>query len=174
MLRYFAGLIVVLAAIAAALPSAAAVAPKLSISSYNELHGPILYPYDETADANVAVARAKARAKARHKLLLVDLGGNWCADCILLSMTIDQQPGLKAFLEQHYEMVLVDVGHFDKNLQIPAHWGITERLQGVPAFLVVDPKTDRLLDKGRVSALEDARHMTPQDLADWLARWPKS
>jgi len=161
------------AAILATLPAVAATPPKLTIASYNELHGPIVYPYDETADADAAVARAKARAKARHKLLLVDLGGNWCADCILLSMTIDQQPVLKAFLEKHYEMVLVDVGRFDKNLQIPAHWGVTERLDGVPAFLVVDPKTDRLLDKGRVSALEDARHMTPQALADWLARWPK-
>ena len=67
----------------------------------------------------------------------------------------------------------MDVGRFDRNLQIPAHWGITERLEGVPAFLVVDPKTDRLLDKGRVSALQDARSMAPQALADWLAQWVK-
>src|SRR3569623_467423 len=132
-----------------ALPAAAARAPKLTIQSYDELHGPIVYPYDQAADANRAVARAKARARAQQKLLLVDLGGNWCADCILLTMTIDQQPALKAFLEKHYELGLVDVGRFDKNLQVPAHWGITERLEGVPALLVVAPKTDRLLDKGR-------------------------
>jgi hypothetical protein len=87
-------------------------------------------------------------------------------------MTIDQQPALKAFLDAHYETVLVDVGRFDRNLQVQGHWGITERLEGVPALLVVDPKTDRLLDKGRVSALQDARHLTPQSLADWLAQWP--
>jgi hypothetical protein len=154
-------------------PAAAAPPPRLTISSYNELHGPIVYPYDETANADRAVARARARAKAAHKLLLIDLGGNWCGDCILATMTIEQQPAFKAFIEKHYEMVLVDVGRFDRNLQIPAHWGIHERLEGVPAFLVVDPKTDRLLDKGRVSALQDARSMTPQALADWLAQWPK-
>ena len=88
-------------------------------------------------------------------------------------MTIDQQPALEAFLEKHYELVLVDVGRFDKNLQVPAHWGITERLEGVPALLVVDPKTDRLLDKGRVSEIQDARHISPQGLADWLAQWVK-
>ncbi|HEY3949210.1 thioredoxin family protein [Phenylobacterium sp.] len=154
-----------------AAPASAAQAPKLTIESFAELKGPIVYPYDETADANKAVARAKARARARHKLLLVDLGGNWCADC--LSMTIDQQPALKAFIDRRYEVVLVDVGRFDRNLQIPAHWGVTERLDGVPAFLVVDPRTDRLLDKGHVSAIEDVRHMTPQAMADWLAQWPK-
>ena len=107
------------------------------------------------------------------QLLLVDLGGNWCGDCILLSMTIDQQPALKAFVDAHYETVMVDVGRFDKNLQVPAHWGITERLEGVPAILVVDPKTDKLLDPGVVSDIQDARNMTPQALADWLARWTK-
>ena len=82
-----------------------------------------------------------------------------------------ERADLKPFLDKHYVTVLVDVGRFDTNLQIPAHYGITERLEGVPALLVVDPTTDRLLDPGRVSALEDARHMTPQGLADWLAQW---
>jgi hypothetical protein len=38
-------------------------------------------------------------------------------------------------------------------------------------MLVVDPRTDKLLDAGHVAALADARSMTPQALADWLARW---
>ncbi len=67
----------------------------------------------------------------------------------------------------------VDVGRFDRNLQIPAHYGITKRLEGVPAVLIVDPKTDKLLNRARVSALADARSMTPQALADWLAQWTK-
>jgi thiol-disulfide isomerase/thioredoxin len=151
---------------------AAPPAPKLAIASFSELETPLPYPYDEAANADAQVARAKARAKAHHKLLLVDLGGNWCGDCRILSATMDR-PELKAFVARHYELVMVDVGRFDKNLQVPAHWGITERLEGVPALLVVDPKSDELLDQGRVSALEDARNMTPQALADWLAQWPR-
>jgi hypothetical protein len=27
------------------------------------------------------------------------------------------------------------------------------------------------VNPGRVSAIQDARHMTPQALADWLAQW---
>ena len=148
----------------------AAPPPKVAIASFAELETPLPYPYDEAADANAVVAKAKARARARHKLLLVDLGGNWCGDCRILAATIDR-PEVRAFVDRHYEMVTVDVGHFDKNLQIPAHYGITKRLEGVPALLVVNPRTDALLDRGHVSALEDARHMTPQALADWLAQW---
>jgi thiol-disulfide isomerase/thioredoxin len=155
-----------------ALPAAAAPAPKIGIDSFAQLTPPLPYPYDEqaNANANADVARAKARAKKTGKLLLIELGGNWCGDCRILTATMER-PDLKPFLAQHYVTVLVDVGRFDTNLQIPAHYGITERLEGVPALLVVDPKTDKLLDPGRVSALEDARHMTPQALADWLAQW---
>ncbi len=149
---------------------AAAPAPRMGITSFAQLKTPLPYPYDEKANASAAVAAAKARAVARHKLLLIDLGGNWCPDCRILAGTMDE-PELKAFVDAHYEVVTVDVGRFDKNLQIPAHYGITRRLEGVPSVLVVDPATDRLIDAGHISALSDARHMTPHALADWLAQW---
>ena len=155
----------VLAGVAAAAP-----APKVSVESFAQLATPLPYPYDEHADANAAVADAKARAKSRHKLLLIDLGGNWCGDCRVLSATM-QLREVKAFVDAHYEVALVDVGRFDKNLQVPARYGITTRLEGVPSLLIVDPRTNRLIDKGHIAALADARHMTPQALADWLAEW---
>jgi thiol-disulfide isomerase/thioredoxin len=148
----------------------AAPAPRVGIVSFAQLQTPLPYPYDERADANAVVAAAMARARANHKLLLIDLGGNWCADCRILMGTINL-PEVKAFVDAHYEFVAVDVGRFDKNLQIPAHYGITRRLEGVPSLLIVDPRTDALVDKGHVSALEDARSMNPQALADWLAMW---
>jgi thiol-disulfide isomerase/thioredoxin len=165
--------IVLAMAIAAPAVATAAPAPKVGIDSFAQLKVPLPYPYDEAAAADAQVARAKARAKASGKLLLIDLGGNWCGDCRILTATMDR-PELKAFVDRHYETVLVDVGHMDRNLQIPARYGITDRLVGgVPALLVVDPKTDQLLDGGHISALEDARHMTPQALADWLAQWTR-
>jgi len=158
------------ALLAAASLAQAAPAPRLSISSYAQLATPLPYPYDEAAKADAAVAKAKSRARAHRKLLLIDLGGNWCGDCRVLAGAM-ALPELKAFVDAHYEVVAVDVGRFDKNLQIPARYGIRYRLQGVPALLIVDPVHDRLLDGGHESALQDARNMTPQSLADWLARW---
>ena len=148
----------------------AAPAPRMGITSFAQLKTPLPYPYDEKADASAAVATAKARARDHHKLLLIDLGGNWCPDCRILAGTMEE-PELRAFVDAHYEVVTVDVGRFDKNLQIPAHYGIVRRLEGVPSVLVVDPATDRLVDAGHISALSDARHMSPQALADWLAQW---
>lgn len=159
-------------ALAALAPALAAAPPKTGISSFAELKTPLPYPYDEQANADAAVAKAKAEAKAHHKLLLIDLGGNWCGDCRVLAGTLEL-PAMKAFMDRHYQLVTVDVGRFDRNLQIPAHYGFTTRLKGVPTLLVVDPNTDRLLNRNDVFALSDAGSMSPQALADWLARWPK-
>jgi len=156
-----------------AVPAAAApAAPKVSIASFAQLKTPLPYPYDEKADADKVVAAAKAKAAKQNKRLIVDLGGNWCPDCRILAGTTEL-PEVKSFVDKHFVLVSVDVGRFNKNLQVPAHYGITERLEGVPALLVIDPKTDKLLDQGKVSALSDARHMSPQGLADWLAQWAK-
>ena len=163
-------LALVAACVMAAGDAQAAPAPRVSISSYAQLATPLPYPYDETANADAAVAKARSRAIAHHKLLLIDLGGNWCGDCRVLAGTM-ALPEVKAFVAAHYEVVAVDVGRFDKNLQIPAHYGIHQRLEGVPSLLIVDPRRDRLIDGGHVAALADARHMDPQSLADWLARW---
>lgn len=161
------------AAASLAVPAVAAPAPKVSIESFAQLKTPLPYPYNEKAGVkatNAAVARAKAQALKQHKLLLIDLGGNWCGDCRVLAGTIEL-PELKRFVDDHYVLVTVDVGRFDKNLQVPAAYGVTKRLEGVPALLVVDPRTNKLLDEGHIAALADARHMTPQALADWLAQW---
>lgn len=170
------------AALALSLAAPAAVAapakaPKVSIASFTQLKTPLPYPYDEKADASskavdIKVAAAKARAKASGKLLLIDLGGNWCGDCRILASTMDL-PELKTFVDRHYETVEVDVGRMDKNLQVPAHYGITDKLEGVPSLLIVDPKTDKLINAGKTANLSDARHMTPQGLADYLAQWTR-
>ena len=165
-------LLAVIAALALATPAIAAQAPRMPIASFEQLAKPLPLPYDEQANATAQVKAAKARAKASHKLLLIDLGGNWCLDCRLLAGSMDVAP-LKAFLSRHYELVTVDVGRMDKNLAIPAHYGITDRLKGVPSLLVVDPRSDKLLNEGRTAALADARSMSPQGLADWLAQWVK-
>ena len=161
----------ILAALALVSPASAAIpAPHVRAQSFDQLAQPLPLPYDESADAMAAVDKARARARVGHKLLLIDLGGNWCLDCRILAGTIDL-PEVGAFVRRHYELVTVDVGRFDKNLNVPARYGITQRLGGVPALLVVDPRTDRLLDAGHIAALADARGMTPQALADWLAQW---
>ena len=80
-------------------------------------------------------------------------------------------PELKAFVAKHYDVVVVDVGRMNKNLQIPARYGVT-KLVGVPTVLIVEPN-GKLVDETNSADLADARSMNPQGIADWLARWAK-
>ena len=167
------------AVIAAALcaDAGAATPPKADVASFAELQTPLPYPYDPQGDAapqavEAKVARARSQALREHKLLLIDMGGNWCPDCRILAGTMEL-PSIKRFVEAHYVEVTVDSGRrMDQNLQVPARYGVPA-LSGVPSLFIVDPKSDRLLDVGHTPALADARHMTPQALADWLAQWPQ-
>ncbi len=151
--------------------AAAAPAPHLAIASMADLPVVERQPYNETADAEAAVNAAFARAKQSGKRVLIDLGGNWCPDCVVLA-NIMQLPQMKPFIKNHFEVVAVDVGRFDKNLAIPARFGIVQRLKGVPSVIIAEPD-GKFVNQGNVSALSDARHMTPQSVADWLAQWAK-
>jgi thiol-disulfide isomerase/thioredoxin len=158
-------------ALLSALPAQAAVAPKIKLASIADLPVVVMTPYDVSADAEKDVAAAFQRARKNGKRVLIDLGGNWCGDCVVLA-NIMLLPDLKPFLDKHFEIVSVDTGRHNKNMQIPALYGV-DLSGGVPALLIVEPDGKTLVDAGHISALEDARHMTPQGLADWLAQWAK-
>jgi thiol:disulfide interchange protein len=161
-----------LATLLLASPVLAASAPRVALDSIANLPVVERNPYDEAAtpaQADAAVNAAFARAAKNHKLVFIDLGGNWCGDCVVLA-NIMLLPEMKPFMAAHYEVVSIDTGRNDKNLQIPKRFG-TDLSGGVPTVLIVKPDGKTLVNAGHIAALEDARHMTPQAVADWLAQW---
>ena len=147
----------------------AAPAPRIALASLNALPIAIEKPYDSAANADATVEAAFTHARASGKRVLIDLGGNWCPDCIILA-NIMRLPELAPFVDAHFEVVMVDVGRFSKNLQIPARFGITHRLEGVPYVLIVSPE-GKLINASDTVGLDEARRMEPQAIADWLAKW---
>jgi len=163
--------IVALLSMLFATPALGRPAPHLAEASFAALAQPLPNPYDEHADATADVDAALATAKAAHKLLLIDLGGNWCGDCRVLAGTM-ALADLAPWIAAHYQVVTVDVGRFSKNMEIATRFGARPP-KGVPAVLIIEPKTQKLRNAGHTEALADARHMSPQALADWLAQWTR-
>jgi thiol-disulfide isomerase/thioredoxin len=146
-------------------------APQMkSVTEMAQLETPLPIPYDAHADAEAALAATIAKAKASGKRVLIDLGGNWCTDCRILAAVMEL-PELKPFVEKHYEVVEIDVGRMNRNMQIPARYGIT-KLAGVPTVLIVEPD-GKLINATNSADLADARSMNPQGIANWLAKWAK-
>jgi thiol:disulfide interchange protein len=148
--------------------AAGIVAPHVTVPSINDLDVPD-GPFDRYADAGHALDAAFVRAAQNHKRVLIDLGANWCADCRILAAVM-ALPEVAAFVNAHYEVVTVDIGRLNRNLQIPERFGIKMRLEGLPCILIASPD-GALINAGHVEALAEARNMTPQSITDWLASW---
>ena len=95
----------------------AAQPPTVSIQKLEALPIQVPAPYDTSADAESQLKTALTKAKSQGKRVLVDMGGNWCPDCVILS-NIMRLPEVAPFIAAHYEVVLVDVGRFNKNMEI--------------------------------------------------------
>jgi len=103
------------------------------------------YDPDRDASADVNAALAAARTSGKHVLLL--MGGDWCHDSMEL-WHLFQQPRFATMLAQRYEVVWVDVGHRDRNLDIARRFGL-DGLHGTPTVLI-------LTADGAATNLEDA------------------
>jgi len=120
-------------------------------------------------DAKKTIRESSARAAKTNKRVLLVFGGDWCYDCHVLEYNFRTDPGLRSLLQANYEVVHVDVGRFDKNLDIVKKYK-TNIAKGVPAVAVLDPAGNVLYaDPG--GFFERARGMTKQAVADFLEQW---
>jgi thiol-disulfide isomerase/thioredoxin len=135
----FRSLLAATALLALALPAGAQVAAG---------HG----PYNEAADARKDLAAARQRARVAGRDVMVIFGANWCPDCIVLHRLLDTPENL-AYVQRHFETVGVDLGRFDKNLDLAKELGVNLD-RGIPAaaFLAPDGKPIGNTNAGELEA----------------------
>lgn len=110
---------------------------------------------------------ARERAKASGKLLMVIFGGNWCEDCRVLHARLAESP-TREYVEKHFEVVGINIGEMNANLQIAKDLGVTLS-KGVPAagFFDADGKRVALTNNGE---LEPARQYNAQQVLTFLRK----
>jgi thioredoxin 1 len=120
------------------------------------------------ADANAAqdIRRALATAAKQHKNVLLDFGGNWCIDCHVLENAF-HQPRIAPLLNSNYIVVHVDVGKYDKNLDLAKKYHVNLE-KGVPSLAVLDSQGKVLYATGD---FERARMMSEDDVIQFLDKW---
>jgi len=113
-------------------------------------------PYNESADAKAELSRALADAAPSGKPVLVIFGANWCEDCRALDLALKSGKNA-ALVSEEFKLVKVDVGRFDRNLDIANAYGNPIR-KGIPAAVIVG-SGNRVLYATRAGELADARSM---------------
>lgn len=123
--------------------------------------------YDESADAAADIERARALAGAGGKRVLLVFGANWCGDCRVLDMTM-KQGRLKELIGAKFVVVKVDVGRFDRNVDVAQRYGVPLK-KGIPtvAVLAADGAASFVTAGGE---LADARSMGEEALLAFFDR----
>ena len=122
-----------------------------------------------TGDAKANISKALAQARKSGKRVLLDFGGDWCYDCHVLEYNFDADPGIKAVLNANYVVAHVDVGDYNKNLDVAKKYKMNLS-KGVPALAVLDV-SGKLLYSDPGGFFEHARGMTKQAVVDFLNQW---
>lgn len=118
-------------------------------------------PYDEAADAKADIQRALTQAKAGGKPVLVVFGANWCPDCRALDIAMKDGRNAE-LIGREFEVVKVDVGRFDRNVDVAAAYDVPLK-KGIPAVAIVAPE-GRVVYATRGGELADARRMSEDGL----------
>ena len=113
-------------------------------------------PYDEAADARLDIRQALASSAAGKQPLLLVFGANWCGDCKVLDIAM-KSGASAALIARDFRVVKVDVGRFDKNVDVADSYGVPLK-KGIPAVAIVSPKGE-VLYATRAGELADARGM---------------
>jgi thioredoxin 1 len=123
------------------------------------------FPYNEKADAAADVKHALSTARADHKKVLLVFGANWCKDCRDLDKALHGSS--RPLIEGKFEVVKIDVGNFNKNLDLAESYGNPIKM-GIPA--VVELGADnQVIYSTKGGELADARKMGEQGIYDFLA-----
>jgi hypothetical protein len=110
-------------------------------------------PFVSDTDARAEVEAALDRAASDGKRVILVFGANWCHDSRGLANHF-QQDDLRSVLDEHYEIVWIDVGWRHRNLDIAADWGVPT-VYGTPTVLVIDPELG-LINRGTMHAWHTA------------------
>ena len=129
--------------------------------------------YDPQADGAAQVAGALKEARSGHKVVLLDLGANWCSWCHALHRLFTTDPAVAAALDRDFVVVMIDVNTrhgVKRNADLNLKYGDPVRL-GLPVLVVLDADGRQLTtqDSGELENGKDAHD--PAKVLAFLRQW---
>jgi thioredoxin 1 len=122
-------------------------------------------PYDENANAAADLQRALAAAQSNRSDVLLVFGANWCPDCRELDKALNGSS--RALISGRFQVVKIDVGRFDKNLEVANQYGNPIK-RGIPAVVVLTAD-NHIVYSSKAGELANARRMGQTGIYDFLS-----
>ena len=124
-------------------------------------------PYNETADAKLEIKQALTQAATKNTPIIIVFGANWCGDCKMLDSAMKNGASAPLLLRD-FKIVKVNVGHWDKNLDVAKAYGVPLE-KGIPAVVIISSK-NKVLYVTREGELANARRMGDNGIYEFFKR----
>ena len=130
---------------------------------YNQSYDPFRNPF-------IDYEQAKQDAAATGKLLLIDVGGDWCIWCKRMDRFLKSHDDISASVDEVFVVLKVNVSEEQSNLdffkQFPA-------IKGYPHFIIVD-SNGKYMGEQDTSELEQGDGYSQANVKAFVARWRSS
>jgi thiol-disulfide isomerase/thioredoxin len=129
---------------------------------------PLPLPYDEKVVDSLQLDEFIDLSISKGKQPVVIFGGNWCPDCRILEGTL-AMPTIKKFLQQHYQIMHIDIGRYDRNMELMDHLNI-ESKKGVPRVVILDLEKN-IVNSSTSSEWTTARDRKQQEIYNYFQKF---
>ena len=129
------------------------------------LNMPLPLPYNGEIYSESDIERFLDSSINKSKQPIIIFGGNWCPDCRILEGTL-QLPTIKKYMIEYYEIMHVDVGRYDKNMNLISYFKIPKE-EGVPRVLVFDTNKN-ILNMESTKEWTTARDRKQQEIFNYF------
>ena len=125
--------------------------------------------FQPSVDPLADVQQALSRAEKSDRLALVVLGANWCHDSRALASRL-YRPPLAEVIQQHYELVFVDVGFLDKGRAVLQQFGVAH-FYATPTVLIIDPSNRALVNDEDRHIWSNAYSIDMSSSVQYFEKW---
>ena len=122
--------------------------------------------FEPTRDAAADVQHALALAQSQRKLVLVDVGGEWCSWCHIFDRFVATHAQVQQILAERYVLVKVNYSPQQRNERLLSRF---PKAAGYPHFYVLDAEGNALASQA-TAELEGGRDYDEAKVLAFLAR----
>jgi hypothetical protein len=139
--------------------------PMIQLTEVDQLPSELPKPFSEQVITAKQLKDFISKALELKKQPLVIFGANWCPDAQCLEAVMRMLTVTK-FLAQHYEIMRVDVGDYDQNMELYTVFDMPSE-EGVPRVVILDLK-GRVLNFDSNDRWRTARETDPQEIFNYF------
>jgi thioredoxin-related protein len=123
--------------------------------------------FDPTRDSEKDVKAAVVVASKSNKMILLDVGGEWCSWCHKLDKFFQDNKDVADFLSSNYVVVKVNYSKENKNEKFLSQF---PEVKGYPHLFVLNSK-GKLVHSQDTGALESGDHHDHDKVLTFLKKW---